>query len=80
MTLIQKGDVKLQLDKLEKNHCEGMELQKSGEQIASITEDACPWDFSSKNTRVGCHFLLQAIFSTQGLNPGLLLGRLILYH
>ena len=32
----------------------------------------CPWDFSSKNTRVGCHFLLQGIFPTQGLNPCLL--------
>ena len=26
------------------------------------------WDFPSKNTGVGCHFLLQGIFSTQGLN------------
>ena len=26
------------------------------------------------------HFLLQAIFLTQGLNPHLLLGRQILYH
>ena len=25
-----------------------------------------------KNTGVGCHFLLQGIFLTQGLNPGLL--------
>ena len=24
----------------------------------------CPWDFSGKNTRVGCHFLLQGIFPT----------------
>ena len=32
----------------------------------------CPWDFPSKNTRVDCHFLLQRIFSTQGLNLGLL--------
>ena len=28
--------------------------------------------FSSKNTGVGCHFLLQGIFLTQGLNPHLL--------
>ena len=28
-----------------------------------------PWDFPSKNTGVGCHFLLQGIFLTQGLNP-----------
>ena len=28
----------------------------------------CPWDFPGKNTRVGCHFLLQGIFPTQGSN------------
>ena len=27
------------------------------------------WDFPGKNTGVGCHFLLQGIFPTQGLNP-----------
>ena len=31
----------------------------------------CPWDFPGKNTGVGCHFLLQGIFPTQGLNPHL---------
>ena len=30
-----------------------------------------PWDFPGKNTGVGYHFLLQGIFLTQGLNPGL---------
>ena len=40
----------------------------------------CPWDFPGKNTRVGCHFLLQGIFPTQGLNPRLLHCRQILYH
>ena len=29
----------------------------------------CPWDSPGKNTRVGCHFLLQGIFSTQKSNP-----------
>ena len=28
----------------------------------------CPWDFSGKNTGVGCHFLLQGIIPTQGSN------------
>ena len=28
----------------------------------------CPWDCPSKNTGVACHFLLQGIFQTQGLN------------
>ena len=35
---------------------------------------------SPKNTEVGSHSLPQGIFSTQGLNPHLLLGRWILYH
>ena len=33
-----------------------------------------------KNTGVGCHALLQGIFPTQGLNPGLPHCRWILYH
>ena len=37
-------------------------------------------EFSGKNPRVGCHFLLQAIFPTQGLNLGLLNCRQILYR
>ena len=40
----------------------------------------CPWDSPGKNTGVGCHALLQGIFPTQGLNPGLLHYRQILYH
>ena len=28
----------------------------------------CQWDFPGKNTRVGCHFLLQGIFPTQRSN------------
>ena len=31
----------------------------------------CPWDSPGKNTGVGCHFLLQGIFLTQGSNPHL---------
>ena len=47
----------------------------------------CSWPGSSvhgdspgKNTGVDCHALLQGIFPTQGLNPGLLLCRRTLYH
>ena len=29
-----------------------------------------PWDFPGKNSGVGCHFLLQVIFPTQGIEPG----------
>ena len=39
-----------------------------------------PWDFPGKNTGVGCHFLLQEIFQTQGLNPCLPHCRQMLYR
>ena len=50
------------------------------------TSHLCPWDSSSKDTGVGCHFLLQGIFPTQGQNPCLLhllhwqVDSLLLYH
>ena len=31
----------------------------------------CPWNFPGKNTGMGCHFLLQEIFLSLGLNPHL---------
>ena len=40
----------------------------------------CPWDFPGKSNGVGCHFLLQRIFLTQGSNPGLLHCRQMLYR
>ena len=39
-----------------------------------------PWNSPGKNTGIGCHSLLQGIFPTQGMNPGLLHCRWILYH
>ena len=36
-------------------------LQIHGLQPARLL---CPWDFTSKNTEVGCHFLLQHIINT----------------
>ena len=39
-----------------------------------------PWSFSGKSTGVGCRFLLQGIFPTQGSNPGLPHYRQTLYH
>ena len=44
-------------------------LQPCGLQPARLL---CLWKFPGKNTGVGCHFLLQGIFPTQGLNLGLL--------
>ena len=53
-----------------------MTLQSHGLQPIRLL---CPWDFPGKDTGVGCHFLLQGIFPTQGSNPGLLHCRQILY-
>ena len=36
----------------------------------------CPWNSPGKNTGMVCHSLLQWLFLTQGLNPGLLHSRL----
>ena len=38
----------------------------------SLPRILCPWNFPGKNTGVGCHFLPQGIFLTQGSNPSLL--------
>ena len=44
--------------------CNPMDCSSTGFSIHGI--------FPGNNTGVGCHFLLQGIFLTQGLNPGLL--------
>ena len=36
---------------------------------------SCPWNFPGRNTGVSCHFFLQKIFLTQGLNSHLLHGQ-----
>ena len=45
-----------------------------------ITESSVHGDSPGKNTGAGCHDLLQGIFPTQGLDPGLLHCRRIIYH
>ena len=40
----------------------------------------CPWNSPDKNTGVSCHFLLQGIILTQGLNSHLLDWQAVLYH
>ena len=52
-------------------------LQSMGSQRVRLLHQ---WDFPGKNTGVGCHFLLQEIFPTQGLNPGLPHCRSLLYR
>ena len=48
--------------------------------IVACTKLLRPWDFQGKSTEVGCHFLLQGIFPTQGMNPGLSNCGQTLYH
>ena len=43
-------------------------------------EPLSPWNSPGKSTGVGCHFLLQGIFPTQGLNLGLPHCRQTLYR
>ena len=40
-------------------------------QFYSSARLLCPWNSPGKNTGMGCHSLLQGIFLTQILNPGL---------
>ena len=40
--------------------------------FATLYSLLSPWDSPGKNTGVGCHFLIQGIFPTQGANPALL--------
>ena len=46
---------------------------------SSLSSSSVHRNSPGKNTGVGCHFLLQRIFPTQGSNPGLLHCREILY-
>ena len=78
------------------NHCEGSKsdlLESTSHKWSrSVVSDSLrprglyptrfvhPWSFLGKSTGVGCHFLLQGIFLTQGSNPGLLHCGQTLYH
>ena len=46
----------------------------------SLPGSSCPWDFPGNSPGVDCHFLLQGIFPTQGLNLGLLHCKQTLYR
>ena len=46
----------------------------------SLPGSSVPGNFPGKNTRLGCHALLQGIFQNHESNPGLLHSRRILYH
>ena len=54
------------------NSCDPMDCSLPGSSVHG--------DSPGKNTWVGCHDLLQGIFPTQGLNPGLSHCRWIVYH
>ena len=52
--------------------CDPMDYSPPGSSVHGHSPD--------KNTGAGCHFLLQGIFLSRGLNPGLLHRKQILYH
>ena len=52
--------------------CDAMDCSPPGSSV-------CPWNSPGKNTGLFCHFLLQGIFPTQGLNLDLLHFWQILY-
>ena len=66
--------------------CKSMKSESESEAAQSCltlcdsTRLLCPQNFLGKNTGVGCHFLHQEIFQTQGLNLGFLHCSCILYH
>ena len=69
----------------EEKEVKGIQIRKEEVKLSLSADDMIvyiekPWGFPGKNTGVGFHFLLQGIFPTQGLNPGLLHYRQILYR
>ena len=90
---ILECEVKWALESITTNKASGGDgiTVESESEVAQLRPTLCdPMDCStpgssvhgilSKNTRVGCHFLLQEIFPTQGLNPGLQHCRQIIYY
>ena len=59
-------------NKLSLTLCDSMDSSLPGSSVHGILQ--------ARNTGVGCYSLLQGILPTQGLNPGLLRCRQILYH
>ena len=86
LCLLQSSQLPLPLSKssLFPLPCWDLQVDRYGlSSVAQSRPTLCPWNSSGKNTWVGCHFLHQGIFLTQGLNPHLLCllhCRQILYH
>ena len=59
------------------HHCHASLLKVK---VAQSCLTLCPWNSPDQNTGVGSPSLLQGIFPTQGLNPGLPSCRQILYQ
>ena len=71
MQIKNNNEIPLYICQNESVNCSVMSdcLQPHGMQPARLL---CSWNSPGKNIRVGCHFLLQRIFPTKGLNPHLL--------
>ena len=64
----------------------GERVKVKSESLSAVSDSLPPdgpyslWNSPGQNTGVGSHSLLQGILPTQGLNPGLLNCRWILYQ
>ena len=77
----QKGEMKNQIAM--NQHIGESEVAQSCPTLCDPMDCNIPasslWGFLGKSSRVGCHFLLQGIFPTQGSNPSLRHCRQMLY-
>ena len=77
-TAVDSSPCSLQLEKSQSEVAQAcLTLRPHGLQPTRLLR---PWDSPGKSTGVGCHVLLQGIFPTWGLNPGLPHCRQMLYH
>ena len=84
-TWMNRGNILTEIIQIQKNKCVLGLVIPSWLTLCSSMDCSPPGssvyrDSPGKNNGVGCHALLQGIFPTQGLNPGLPHCRQILYH
>ena len=82
---LRRNGVALIVNKRVQNAVEWSEVTQSCPTLCNPMDCSIPGSsvhgiFPGKGTGVGCHFLLQRIFLTQGSNPGLPHCREMLYH
>ena len=73
MIIMRKADIVRQYNNNNSNNNNSAQGSVMSDSVTPcIAAHQAPWDSSGKSTGVGCCFLLQGIFPTQGSNPHLL--------